>query len=169
MKKQPHVNELFDRTLSEKEKQRIMENIKENEDLLEEYHLLHKLDSHLQKTDFSVPSPSFVDQVMQKVSVAEFYLPKTLQRQGLYLFTGVLICLFIMALFFDSLDSFTLFNSLKEITLFDRSLNLSSIVKYLNVNYLVQGLMFAAFILSMLVFDTVVLRPWFQKRRRVAR
>ena len=159
------INKLFDRDTSEEEKAHVMQVIQKDNVLMDEYKYQLEANTALNNMPVSIPSRDFVSSVMEGVSKAKFHVPARIRMQGVFLIIGVLICLFFIAIMIDSVESLGILDSFNDINLLDVSVDLSVLSGFFNARYLLQGILLSTFVILMMVFDAVVLRPWFQGRK----
>ena len=136
--------------------------INETDDLKKELQFIQDTDQLLRGIGKSNPRDGFAHRVMHKLS--EEPVSKTVRKQGLLIFMGVVMVLMIVTFYLNSVSS-TLVNLPEDVSLVGRSFSLDGLGSMFDTGIIIKGLMFITFFLSMLLLDRAILRPMLGKKR----
>ena len=157
----------IDGSLSSKQKELIEYIIDENKEVREKLNELQKMDSLLSHITLDIPPENFTAKVMGDLSASIYEINRKARLNGLIILLFGILTVLVGATFisdgFNNL-SFTSDISTDPIT---NVLELApkEIPVTLNMGIFSQGLLFLLLILSLLILDRVVLRPYFKNRR----
>jgi len=167
MKTRPYTDQMLDMIdgrLSAMEKESLLEELEKNPELMAVYQSLKEAHDLMETMPLEKPRPSFSSQVMLKVN--NLSSERKISWQGLLLFVGVILCVFITFLYLGQSPDMALAILVPEnYTLLDRTIRFDWMATLFNLKVVGNTLLFIAFVLAMFIFDKAILRPFFQRRK----
>ena len=160
-RKNIEAQELFDRILDTESEEKLRQKLERDPALKEEYLKLNRIDHYLKGIKVEDPSVGFTDSVLAGIE-------KPLEKPGfnwnLVLLTlGILVMVAITAVYVGGFDS-QLVNVPDEVNLLNKQVSIEGASRFLNIKVLLNGLLFIAFLLAMMLFDRAVLYPLFREK-----
>ena len=162
------MHQYFDGKILESNKEKLLEELKKNPQLKEEFILMSDLHKLMKELDVEEVSEGFTYKVMNnldhKYSKSVF---QKINRQGLLLLSGVVLVILVMGFFIkfegSSLNYFSnLFSG--DFQVMDKNINLSPLANLLDGSIIIKGILFLGLFIALMVFERTVLKNIFQKR-----
>lgn len=157
----------IDGVLSEKEAQIIKEEIAHNDDVKLRFEHLKQMDSQLQHLKLSMPSDIFSAQIMMDLTRSIYEINRRSRLNGLIILLIGLITVIVGAIFISQGLSDVSFNQYLDTTSAGNLIKLpvKEVSFAFDIGIITQGLLFILVILSLLIIDRIVLKPYFKSRR----
>lgn len=157
----------IDGLLDEAQNLRIKHEIGRNDELRERYEYLSKMDDHLQQLTISTPPDTFTSNVMEGLSHSIYQINRKSRFNGLLVLMLGVLTVVIGAVFISQGWSDMRFNQYLDISTISEAVKLPSneVSLVFDLSIVTQGLLFLIGVLSLLIFDKVVLKPYFRQRR----
>ena len=161
------MDQYFDGRINESNKEKLLEELKRNPQLKDEFIVLSDLHKILREQDIELVSEGFTSKVMSNLD--HKYSKNVFQKinqQGILLLSGVLLVILLMGYFVQLESSVSYFSRLfpVDFEIMDKNISLTPFANYIDGNIIIKGVLFIGLFISLMVFERTVLKNIFQKR-----